>query len=247
MLKNHLFFFKRYFDFFKNKYLAPGLMFLAVLLLICCFLTPPPSKYLSVPHITQEYSGWCAAACVQMWAWYEGNTYLRQDEIAPYTGWHGATVYTIASGVTQFTSRTGFAAFYFNSNDQQDAAIATQVASIRNGVPSISIVYDGTHAVIVIGFQWTELSDGTPRADWVKFNDPARSDSNKISAWYWKNRYFFPNSTSGKYEIVLSSPSYIYDGEDGHQEFKARDGTFYGDPDDDDGRPGGGGKDPIEI
>lgn len=241
MLKNYLFFFKRYFDFFKNKYLAPGLIFLAVLLLISCFLEPPKSKYLSVPHITWKYSGWCAAAVVQMWAWYEGNTYLTQDEIAPYTGWYGATVYTIANGVTRFTSRTGFAALYFNSNDQQDAAMSAQVAAIKNGVPSISIVQDGFHSVIVIGFQWTELSDGTPRADYIKFNDPALSDSLRVGAWSWKTRYFFPNPVSNKYEIVLTSPSYIYDGEDGHQEFKARDGTYYGDP------GGGGGRDPIEY
>lgn len=236
MLKNHLFFFKRYFDFFKNKYLAPGLMFLAVLLLICCFEVPK-SKYLSVTHIGQKYQGWCAAACVQMWAWYEGSTYLTQDEIAPVTGWYGATVDTIANGVTQFTSGAGFSALYSNTWDQQDAAISAQIAAIRSGVPSISIVYDGTHSVIAIGFQWTELSDGTPRADWIKFNDPARSDSRKVAAWNWKNDYFFPNPASGKYEIVLTNHSNVVDGYEGHQEFKARGGTYYGDPDRDREKP----------
>ncbi|MBA7668225.1 hypothetical protein ES703_76334 [subsurface metagenome] len=236
MSKNHLFFFKRYFDFFKNKYLAPGLMFLAMFLLICCFEVPK-SKYLSVPHITWKYSGWCAPACVQMWAWFEGSTYLTQDQIAPYTGWSGATVYTIANAVTRFTSKTGFAALYYNTYDQQDAAISTQIASIKSGVPSISIVHDGSHSVIVIGFEWTELSDGTPRADWIKFNDPARTKSLKVAAWYWKNDYFFPNRTSGKYEIVLTNPSYVNDGYEGHQEFKARGGTYYGDPDRDREKP----------
>ncbi len=230
MLKNYLFFFKRYFDFFKNKYLAPGLMLLVMLFSICCFLDPPPSKYLSVPHIQWKYSGWCGAACVQMWAWYEGSTYLTQDQIAPVTGWYGATVYTIANGVTRFTSGNGFAALYNNTYDQQDAAVSAQIASIKNGVPSISIVHDGFHSVIVIGFQWTELSDGTPRADYVKFNDPARTRSLKVAAWYWKNEYFFPNLASGKYEIVLTNHSYIDEGYEGHQEFKARGGTYYGDP-----------------
>ena len=240
MSKNHLFFFKRYFDFFKNKYLAPGLMFLVVLLFICCFLDPPPSKYLPVPHITQKYAGWCGAACVQMWAWSEGKTYLTQDMIAPTTGWYGATVETIANGVTQFTSKTGFAKSYNNTNDEQDAAVAAQVAAIRSGVPSISIVYNGHHSVIVIGFQWTELSDGTPRADYIKFNDPALTKSLEISAWNWKTSYFFPNYASYKYEIVLTNHSYVDDGYEGHQEFKVRGGTYYGAP-----GGGGGGKDPI--
>ena len=239
MLKNHLLFFKRHFDFFKNKYLVVGLMFLAVLILICCF-EPPKSRFLSVPHITWEYTGWCGAACIQMWAYYE-NVYPTQDEIAWYIGWSGSTVYEIAEGVTYFTSRNGFASFYNNTSDQQDLAVSTQVAAVRSGVPSISIVNQGYHAIIVTGFEWTELTGGRPRADFVTFNDPALLDTYRVGAWTWKDFYFTPNLVSNKYEIVLSSPFYIYDGEDGHQEFKARDGTYYGDP-----GPPEGGEEPIQ-
>lgn len=241
MLKNHLLFFKRHFDFFKNKYLVVGLMFLAVLILICCILEPPKSKYLSVPHITQQYSGWCGAACIQMWAYYEGD-YPTQSDIAAYIGWSGSNVYDIAEGVTQFTSRTGFAKFYTDTSDQQDAAVSAQVAAIRSGVPSISIVNHGYHAIIVIGFEWTELSDGRPRADFIRFNDPLWSDTEEIGAWTWKQHYFNPNLVSSKYEIVLTNHSYVDDGYEGHQEFKVRGGTYYGAP-----GGGGGGKDPIEY
>jgi hypothetical protein len=106
-------------------------------------------------------------------------------------------------------------------------------------VPSISIVNYGTHVIIVIGFEWTELGGGQPRADFITFNDPAQLDSVRVGAWTWKEIYFSPNPVSNKYEIVLSCPSYIYDGEDGYQEFEARDGTYYGDP-------GDGGEDPIQ-
>lgn len=241
MLKNHLFFFKRYFDFFKNKCLVAGLMFLGVLILICCFPEPPPSRYLSVPHITQQYYGWCGAACIQMWAYYEMN-HPTQEEIAQYVGWSGSNVYAIADGVTQFTSKTGFAKFYNNTSDQQDVAVSAQVAAIRSGVPSISIVDYGYHAVIVIGFEWTNMPDGRPRADFITFNDPLLSDSSRVGAWTWKQNRFWPNSISNKYEIVLTNHSYVDDGYEGHQEFKVRGGTYYGAP-----GGGGGGKDPIEY
>lgn len=241
MLKNHLLFFKRHFDFFKNKYLVVGLMFLAVLILICCLHDPPASRFLSVPHITQTYYGWCGAACIQMWAYYE-YLYPTQNEIAQYIGWTHSNVYAIADGVTQFTSRNGFPSFFNNNSDQQDLAVSTQIAAIRNGVPSISIVNYGTHAIIVTGFEWTELAGGRPRADFITFNDPLRLDSDTVGAWTWKDFYFSPNPVSNKYEIVLTSPSYLDDGEEGHQEFMALDGTYYGDP-----GGGGGGRDPIEY
>lgn len=239
MLKNHLFFFKRYFDFFKNKYLAPGLMLLVMFLSICCFFVLSKSKLLSVPHITWQHSGWCGAACIQMWAYYE-KVYPTQTEIAEYIGWEGSNVCDIAEGVSRFTSRIGFECLFYNSSNQQDAAVAAQVAAIKSEAPSISIVKNGSHAIIVIGFEWTELWGGTPRADFITFNDPAELDTYRVGAWTWKSHYFSPNPFSDKYEIVLSSPSFVVDGEEGHREFIARGGTYYGDPGDK------GPKDPIE-
>jgi hypothetical protein len=231
MLKNYLFFFKRHFDFFKNKYLAPGLMFLAVLFLISCQFYNTKSKVLAVPHIQWEHTGWCGAACIQMWAFYD-KSYLSQQQIATYIGWYGSDVYGIAEGVTQFTDRLGFASFFHPSNDQQDAALSAQVSAIKNDAPSISITKNGTHSIIIIGGEWTELPGGTPRADFLTFNDPERLDTDRVGAWTWKDNYFTPNPVSNKYEIVLSCPDYIFEGADGHQEFKARGGTYYGDPGD---------------
>lgn len=239
MLKNYLSFFKRYFDFFKNKYLVPGLMFLAVLFLISCDFYTVKSKVLAVPHIQWGYTGWCGAACVQMWAFYE-KSYPSQQQIATYIGWYGSDVYSIAEGVTRFTSRYAFASFYYTSNDQQDAAISAQISAIKNDAPSISITKYGNHSILIIGGEWTELVGGTPRADFLTFNDPERLDTDRVGVWTWKDNYFTPNPVSNKYEIVLSCPGYIFEGADGHQEFKARDGTYYGDPGD-----VKGGKDPI--
>jgi len=234
MLKNHLLFFKHHFDFFKTKYLLIALIFLSVFISSCRWLEPPKRKYLSVPHIMWEYLGWCGAACIQMWAYYE-RSYPDQEQIASYIGWYHSDAYHIADGVTQFTTRYAFAAPYYG----QDQAISGQVAAIKSEVPSISIINQGTHAVIVIGFEWTELSGGRPRADFIRFNDPARSHHEEISAWSWKNTYFNLNPASNMYEVILSAPGYITDGLEGYQEFKARGGTYYGEPEHDE-------KDPIQ-
>ena len=227
MLKNYPFFFRHYFGFFKTRYLLIALIFLSVFISSCEWLEPPKRKYLSVPHITWQHLGWCGAACIQMWAYYE-KSWPTQEEIADYIGWSHSDVYHIADGVTRFTSRYAFGSPFYG----QDEAISAQVAAIRNEAPSISIINQGVHAAIVIGFEWTELSGGRPRADFIRFNDPARSHVEEITAWSWKNNYFNKNPASNMYEIVLSCPDYIFEGADGHDEFINRGGTYYGDPGD---------------
>jgi len=65
--------------------------------------------------------------------------------------------------------------------------MSAQVDSVDKKIPSISIVNNGSHAVIVIGFDWTDTVNG-PRADGVSFHDPLYySGANRyFSAGDWK-------------------------------------------------------------
>jgi hypothetical protein len=166
------------------KRLMSTITILTIIILICCNPSPHHHKRLAVPFIQQWYIGWCGAACIQMWAYYQGLN-PGQDDIAAFIGWTVSNVIAIADGVTHFTNSYGFPGIYGSGDYQQDAAMSAQVASVEDNIPSISIVNSGYHAVIVIGFDWTDTITG-PRADGVSFHDPLSGPDWYRSADQWK-------------------------------------------------------------
>lgn len=128
--------------FFASKLFPVSILALLTIVLICCTPTPPHYKVLSVPFFAQIYNGWCGAACIQMWSYYDGYS-PTQQQIAQQIGWTGASPQTIAQGIGLFTSSIGVDYYYGSSEQQQDLAIAAQTASIDDNIPSISIFTAG--------------------------------------------------------------------------------------------------------
>jgi len=74
-----------------------------------------------------------------MWAKYDQRS-ATLEAIASFIGWYGSDPWPIAQGVGFFTNETGIAEFFGLGDRQQDLALATQVSSAEDNVPSISIV-----------------------------------------------------------------------------------------------------------
>ncbi len=222
-----------------KKYFTISLMILLTAVLNSCLdFTSEKNKILPVPAINQMYFGWCGAACVQMWANYQ-SLYPEQEDIADLIGWHGSDPYRIAQGITQFTSDTGYSRYY--SSKQKDMAIASQVASISDRIPNIPIVLNGTHAVIMKGYRWSEYEDFRPLAEGIYFNDPNDGLSKYVSVGDWKYSWFTPMDGINC-AVVHGAGYYSYEdqGREGLREFHERDGIIYGeDPE--------GGEDPPPI
>lgn len=210
----------------EAKKLTSTITALTIIILICCNPSPHHHKMLPVPFLSQWYNGWCGAACIQMWAYYDGRD-PSQDDVASFIGWTISNVWAIADGVTYFTNSTGYPRLFGSSQYQQDLAMSTQVASVEDDVPSISIVDGGTHAVIIKGFDWTDTSTG-PRADGVSFHDPWRGPNWYQTAGEWKHAWF--TAYNGEHLIVLGAFRYVSEGESGYANFLNQGGTYYGGP-----------------
>jgi len=199
---------------------------LLIIILFCCF--PTTHKVLSVPYFSQIYLGWCGAACIQMWSYYDGYS-PTQQEIASYIGWTGAHPAAIAQGVGIFTNSIGVDMPFGSSEVQQDLAIAAQTASIDDNIPSVSIIDQGYHAGIVIGWDWTPTIWG-PRADQLRYHDPQRGGNIWRTVRQWKDNYF--TAYQGQHVIILGLASHVGEGEAGYWEFLAAGGCYYGGPKD---------------
>ena len=213
-----------------TKHLIFTITVLSIIILICCNPSPHHHIRLPVPYESQWYNGWCGAACIQMWAEYDGR-YPGQDEIASFIGWTGTNPPAIANGVGFYTNETGVDWYYGSSEYEQDLALSSQVVSVKDNIPSISIVNNGYHAVIVIGFDWTDTVNG-PRADGVSFHDPLpyNGPSLYISAGDWKQNWF--TAYNGQHVIILGYAWHVSEGEMGYIEFLNQGGTYYGGPKD---------------
>lgn len=224
----------------KRLMISFAVLLAAVLSIRGCieFDHKPKDHVLSVPVFYQIFDGWCGAACIQMWGYYDGKSPVQED-IADYIGNYFSDPYWIAQGVTQFTNTTGYPRYWASWN--QDVAISAEVASAADGVPSIPIVNAGTHAVIMKGYKWTETEWGVPRADGIHFNDPLLG-SRYRSAAEWKEDWFTLWDGTN-YAVVLGAKASEYesDGEAGFNEFLERGGTYYGAPKDGEDPP------PIEV
>jgi len=209
-----------------GKKLIKTITILTIIMLISC--VPPPGNHvrLPVPFISQMYNAWCGAACIQMWAYYDG-LYPEQDDIASFIGWTVSNIYNIAAGVGYFTNSPGYPVEYGSSEYEQDLAMSAQVASIKEKIPSISIINHGTHAIIAKGFDWTDTSLG-PRADGICIHDPWLGPNFYHTAGNWKHWFF--TDYYGHHLIVLGDSYYLYQGESGYIEFLNQGGTYYGGP-----------------
>jgi hypothetical protein len=224
---------RKIFTFFSRpKHLLISLILISIIVSICCRREIFHHKLLPVPFEQQWYNGWCGAACVQMWAEYD-NYSPTQQYIADIIGWTGANPHSIADGVSIFTNATGLDRYYPGSEYYQGVAISCQVFSVDDNVPSISIVNSGVHAVIIIGFNWTELSTGRPRADGVYFHDPLYSAGEETyqTAGNWK-QWWFTTYNGTEFAFILGYPRYADEGETGYIDFLAAEGTYYGGPED---------------
>lgn len=138
-----------------------------------------------------------------------------------------ARPYSIALGVSIFTASQGTDWEYGPGEQQQDMAISAQMSSVMDGVPSISIVNKGAHAVLVTGFEWTETVSG-PRADIIHYHDPDAPPYQYDTAKSWK-KYIF-TAYQSKHVIILGHHSYQAIGENAYYDFLEADGYYYGGP-----------------
>lgn len=163
-----------------------------------------------------------------MWSHYDGYN-PTQLQIASQMGWAGSDADRIAAAVGRWTNSKGAAMPFGSTEVQQDLAIAAQTASIDKNIPSISIILSGTHAGILIGWDWTPTVWG-PRADQIKYHDPQFGGNIWRTVKQWKENYF--TAYQSQHIIVLGYTSHVGEGEAGYWEFLDAGGYYYGGPKD---------------
>jgi hypothetical protein len=194
-----------------------------------CFEEPPNSILLSVPYYSWLCEGYCAMACIQMWAAYTGRS-VQQDEIASTIGGAWPSPDQVVTGVNIFTNSIGWLEFESAYNPyHQDVCIAYSIASIQDSCPSIMPFYGGmdSHGILAIGFQWHEDGIGTPIADFMTYHDPNPNYGNNIEiTGATLKQYFLP--CNGYYFVIVGRRFYINLGLEGYNAFSAAGGTYYG-------------------
>ena len=208
-------------------------VFCLIFFTIACFDGPYTDVLPNVPYRSQEHSNYCAVACIQMWAWYDGN-YVTQTQIADYIGLEplGADVTATLTGIEHFTNSFGFLVMYDDTNIGQDYCIASCIASVKDFTPSIMPFSGGIHGVLVIGFTWHYNEDDIRVADEMVYHDPDPSYGayQKVTADALKIGRFWPILTNNRYMVFVGRRSLWKNGVSGYNTFIAEGGTFYGGP-----------------
>lgn len=214
-------------------------LFTALVVLILCISgcdsgdDPPFKKKISIPYHSQLEYNFCGVACIQMWAERDGQC-LDQYYIAATVGvfGDGAHPVNIRDGINAFTSSLPRIAMRsWDEPDAQGDLLAGAVKGIIMNYPSIVPFYDGTHAVIVRGFEWHENADtGKPVAEVMFYHDPDpwEGENQALVANMLKDYYFTP--TGGDYWIILPLPTLVDAGVVSHIQFIMEGGTYYGGP-----------------
>jgi len=171
---------------------------------------------------------YCAVSCIQMWAWYDGNVSVTQNDIVNRVG--NAPLYPnqVLLGVRVFTRSIGYLCEHYANEYYQDEELSMSVAAALDGRPSIIPVKNGTHAIISIGYKFHFDSEGRPIADYIYYHDPAYGPGYSLGAATFKAFEFTP--ANGWYRIILDNYYYVGQGRSGYQEFLSRGGTYYGGP-----------------
>jgi hypothetical protein len=192
-------------------------------------VVPDKEVVLDVPYHNQECEGYCAAACIQMWAHHDGWLTFQTD-IAEYIGAHpqsGAHPMEIERGVGYFTCSEGhFIQKLWDIPGAQGDLISVTISGIECGTPSIMPFY-GNHAILIRGHHWREDENNRPIAIRAYFHDPDNGANGSISASLLK--YAFEPSP-WKYWVVVANPDIESVGISGHNQFILLNGTYYGGP-----------------
>jgi len=192
---------------------------------------PPFKKVLNVPYCPQSYAYYCAAACVYMWALFDGIP-CTQAQVVSWTGaWPcGVPPLRVVEAIGFFTLSPGYAAWKYDSEPgAQGDLMGACIEGIKDRVPAIMPFEGGSHAVLVTGFEWHEDANGKPIGEVIYYNDP----DGYVGKWYETVSYIENNlwtETNGLYYVLLGCEWYVDPGEMGHDGFVLRRGTYYGGP-----------------
>ena len=149
------------------------------------------SANLNVPYIAQEGMLTCGPASVQMWAWYNGNGSVTQQQIANYIGCNpnaGSSVSGITSGVRHFANvgdaYPDYPGGVGDPNTVRGEFDARQITSANNRVPFIALINGGLHAGIIDGGSWHQ-SGSLNVWDFVNLHDPELGPDRQYVAGDW--------------------------------------------------------------
>lgn len=208
-----------------------------ILPLLSCFDGPWTDIRDGVPYRPQIQNNYCAVACVQMWAMWDGydESLIPQDLIADnmeinYYG-NGVIPENIEEGVGMFTDSSGYMKVEPPTNFGQDDCIAGCIASIKDFRLAIVPFKRGTHAVLAFGYKWHY--DGIRRvADIMYYHDPDNlvGPNKTVVGVKLKTEKFLPDTIRASYWVVIGRFKNSTDGTSGYNVFITEGGTFYGGP-----------------
>jgi hypothetical protein len=148
------------------------------------------SPDLPVPWIAQEEGEWCGPASIVMWATYDGQRGLTQQQVASFIGTSstfGSSIQEVQAGVIHFTF-SGRDAFvdYSGGTDQTGVYFSREITSINNRVPLIAFVNGALHAVVASGGTWHwDAASGYNIWDSVTVQDPQLGPNQPFVAGQW--------------------------------------------------------------
>lgn len=143
--------------------------------------------HLGVPFIAQSSQFNCGPASIQMWAWYNGNRSLTQQEIANYIGCSptsGTTTDALVRGAQHYDAADAYADYPGGLNFGRDQFDSQEITSVNITTPLIGLVNGGLHAGVVDGGSWHQ-SGSLNVWDFVYFHDPLVGADQQYVAGDW--------------------------------------------------------------
>jgi hypothetical protein len=210
------------------------LCFIFTVFFITCNDGNPPvyQKILNIPYCAQEQYNYCAAACIQMWAQYDGQNY-SQSEIASSIG-APSSPYSVANAVSFYTNSDGWLEpVVLDTSVTQNECISYSIASIVDCCPSIIPFNDGEHAVIARGYDWHE-EGFTPVADILYYHDPNPAMGGYLDLPANELKQYYFTRSNGYYYVIVGFRTHVSSGSIGYTAFREAGGTYYGAPNDPD-------------
>ena len=197
-----------------------------------CYDGPPPPKrvLLDVPYFPWLAHGYCAIACIQMWALYDGIA-VTQNEIEAYTGTY-PNPFEVANAISIFTGSYGWIEYEdaILIDQAQDLCISYSVACIEDRCPSIMPFERGDHSVITIGYKWTQTSAGFPLAEYMDYHDPNPNEGGGLRLPGNVLKTLFLPTEQGYYFVIVGFGFHVNVGRIGYAAFLDAGGTYLGGP-----------------
>jgi hypothetical protein len=165
-----------------------------------------------------------------MWAHWDGDYMLTQDEIAQEVGIAGTTnlanPYDVERAVGVFTGSMGYLEKrHWLEPGAEGDIIASTIQGIEYSTPAILPVDSGLHTILIKGYEWKEKNE-KPFAIRAFYHDPDGEDDEDIPAYLLM--YMFDPAPD--YWAILGWEYFVWDGAFGHDMFVLRGGTYYGGP-----------------